>query len=222
MARFAQRPLPAEDLLVLKMIFEKIDRKEVARIGALPLAAVDAAMERAVEKGSSLLPGPAFGGIFPSLSHLACNGGQYRTSPAFTLQWHVTQACDLHCRHLLRPGERSTLTLDEALRILDDLDGFCRRKHVKGQVSFTGGNPLLHPDFPPYTRLPQILALHWLSSAILHRGAARGVDLHSAAQFFQVSLEGFTRIQRLYRGKVILRGLWIFLICSVISMSIQW
>ncbi len=46
----------AEDLLVIKMISEKIDRKDVARIGAIPVSAVDAAMEHAVEKGILFAP----------------------------------------------------------------------------------------------------------------------------------------------------------------------
>ena len=75
------------------------------------------------------------------------SSAQYLTSPAFTLQWHVTQACDLHCRHCYDRSNRSALTMDAAERILNDLNDFCHAKHVKGQVSFTGGNPLLHPDF---------------------------------------------------------------------------
>ena len=31
------------------------------------------------------------------------------------------------------------------LRVLDDLLRFCRSRHVRGQVTFTGGNPLLYP-----------------------------------------------------------------------------
>ena len=89
----------AEDLLMLKMIFEKIGRKEVARIGALPVSAVDAAIERAVAKGILFAPGSRIQRDFSIIDLPACNGMQVLTSPAFTLQWHITQACDLHCRH---------------------------------------------------------------------------------------------------------------------------
>ena len=192
----------AEDLLVLKMIFEKIDRKEVARIGVLPLAAVDAAMERAVEKGILFAPRSRIRRDFPVIEPSACNGGQYRTSPAFTLQWHVTQACDLHCRHCYDRSDRSRLTLDEALRILDDLDGFCRRKHVKGQVSFTGGNPLLHPDFSAIYRAAANLGF---TLAILGNPAPRErlEELISIQppSFFQVSLEGLPEYNDYIRGK---------------------
>ncbi len=75
MAQVRAEAASAEDLLVLKMIFEKIDRKEVARIGDMPVAAVDAAMERAVEKGILFAPDPEFGGIFPALNHPPATAG---------------------------------------------------------------------------------------------------------------------------------------------------
>jgi selenobiotic family peptide radical SAM maturase len=191
----------AEDLLVLKMIFEKIDRKEVARIGDMPVAAVDAAMERAVEKGILFAPVSRIRREFPRIEPSACNGGQYLTSPAFTLQWHVTQACDLHCRHCYDRSDRSELVLDEAIRILDDLDGFCREKHVKGQVSFTGGNPLLHPDFSAIYRAA---ANHGFALAILGNPAPRKQleELFSIQPpgFFQVSLEGLPECNDHIRG----------------------
>ena len=191
----------AEDLLVLKMIFEKIDRKEVARIGDMPVAAVDAAMERAVEKGIFFAPGSRIRRDFPRIESSACNSGQYLISPAFTLQWHVTQACDLHCRHCYDRSDRSELTLDEATRILDDLDGFCRGKHVKGQVSFTGGNPLLHPDFSAIYRAASNLGF---TLAILGNPAPRKQleELISIQppSFFQVSLEGLPEYNDYIRG----------------------
>ncbi len=191
----------AEDLLMLKMIFEKIDRREVARIGDLPVAAVDAAVERAAAKGIIFVPGPRIRRDFPIAASSAGSGGQYVTSPVFTLQWHITQACDLHCRHCYDRSDRSKLTLDEALRILSDLDGFCAEKHVKGQVSFTGGNPLLHPDF---SAIYQAAAGLGFMLAILGNPAPREkLEALIAIQrpgFFQVSLEGLPEYNDFIRG----------------------
>jgi selenobiotic family peptide radical SAM maturase len=184
------------------MIFEKIERKDVARIGALPVAAVDAAVERAVEKGILFAPGSRIQRNFPNIESPACNSGQFLTSPAFTLQWHVTQACDLHCRHCYDRSNRSVLTFDEALRILNDLDGFCVKKHVKGQVSFTGGNPLLHPDF---SAIYQAAANLGFTLAILGNPTPREQleELISIQRpsFFQVSLEGLAEYNDFIRGR---------------------
>jgi selenobiotic family peptide radical SAM maturase len=191
----------AEDLLMLKMIFEKIERREVARIGALPVAAVDAAVSRAVEKGILFAPGSRIQRDFPVAESFAGSGMQFLTSPAFTLQWHITQACDLHCRHCYDRSSRSELKLGEALRILDDLFGFCARKHVKGQISFTGGNPLLHPDF---SAIYQAAAGLGFSVAILGNPAPREqLEALIAIQqpgFFQVSLEGLPEYNDFIRG----------------------
>ena len=39
-----------------------------------------------------------------------------------------------------------------ALAILEDFYDFCRRMQVRGQVTFTGGNPLLYPHIEPVYR----------------------------------------------------------------------
>ena len=136
-----------EDLLILKMISESIDRKEVAQAGALSILAVDAAVDRAVDRGIIIAPPSRIRRDFDIIEASPYARKQFLISPSFTLQWHITQVCDLHCKHCYDRSDRSALTLEQARKIIDDLDIFCRERHVKGQISFTGGNPLLHPDF---------------------------------------------------------------------------
>jgi selenobiotic family peptide radical SAM maturase len=192
----------AEDLLVIKMILEKIDHKEVARIGSLPVSAVDAAIDRAVTNGILFAARSRIRRVFPIIASSACNDGLYQVSPAFTMQWHITQVCDLHCRHCYDRSDRSTLSLVDALKILDDLDRFCRIKHVVGQVSFTGGNPLLHPDFP---NIYEAAANLGFTLAILGNPAPREqIEALISIQppsFFQVSLEGLPEYNDFIRGK---------------------
>ena len=136
-----------EDLLVLKMIAEGIDPGVVAKEGGVPTGAVEETLDRAVENGLILEPrslirrdrgdSPAWQGI----------DEQFIESSFFTIQWHITQACDLHCRHCYDRSNRSPLTLEAGIGILDDLAAFCTSRHVRGQVSFSGGNPLLYPHF---------------------------------------------------------------------------
>ena len=191
----------AEDLLVLKMIAEEIDRKEVAIDGALPIPAVDEAIERAAEKGIVFTP-PSRIERDPLVFRISPYAGKpFFISPTFTLQWHITQACELHCRHCYDRTERTTLTMAQALLVLDDLDGFCRKKHAKGQISFSGGNPLLHPDF---SRIYRAAADRGFSSAILGNPTSRGkLEELIAIQppsFFQVSLEGLPQYNDFIRG----------------------
>jgi uncharacterized radical SAM superfamily Fe-S cluster-containing enzyme len=82
---------------------------------------------------------------------------RYLSTDVFTLQWHITQACDLHCKHCYDRSDRHGPELDQAVKILDDLRSFTKAMNVSGAVSFTGGNPFLHPDFPAnmMTRSPR-------------------------------------------------------------------
>jgi selenobiotic family peptide radical SAM maturase len=109
----------------------------------------------------------------------------------FTLQWHVTQACDLHCLHCYDRSDRTPLKMDQAVKVLDDFHTFCINHFVRGQVSFSGGNPLLYPHF---IELYRETAERGLSTAILGNPTTRArIEELAAIQhpvFFQVSLEG--------------------------------
>jgi selenobiotic family peptide radical SAM maturase len=134
-------------LLALKLLAEGIDPVQAAAEAHVPVRAIDSAIERAATRGIVLAPA----------SRIRRDPAAYRagaevsedilSSPTFTLQWHITQACDLHCKHCYDRSDRSGLPFDKARRVLDDLYDFCRNKHVRGQVSFSGGNPFLYPRF---------------------------------------------------------------------------
>jgi selenobiotic family peptide radical SAM maturase len=190
-----------EDLLVLKMVIEELGAEDIAAAGGVPIGAVDRAIDRAVEKGLLLMPesrirrDPRVVAAEPDVDdHLY-------SAEAFTLQWHVTQACDLHCKHCYDRSDRSPLKMDQALKILDDFRAFCRSRYVYGQVSFSGGNPLLYPHF---TDLYRAASERGMGIAILGNPAPR-VQLEKLVAiqhpvFYQVSLEGLRDHNDLIRG----------------------
>jgi selenobiotic family peptide radical SAM maturase len=195
------RPAASEDLLVLKMVAESIPAGDVAAAGRLPIGAVDAAVDRAVRNGLLLAP-PSLLRRDPSVFTAARPAdAEYLVTPSFTLQWHITQVCDLHCKHCYDRSDRSPLSYDEAVRVLDGLRAFCRERNVQGAVSFTGGNPLLHPRFDDIYRAA---VDRNFSTAILGNPApkeriARIIDIAMPA-FFQVSLEGLREHNDSIRG----------------------
>jgi selenobiotic family peptide radical SAM maturase len=91
--------------------------------------------------------------------------------------------------------------LDDGLRILDGLRDFCLERHVRGQVSFSGGNPLLYPHF---LELYQGASDRGLGIAILGNPAPREKMEELLAierpLFFQVSLEGLDQHNDMIRG----------------------
>ncbi len=184
---------PAEngDLLALKMIVEGIPAETVAAEGGLPVGAVDAALDRAAGKGILLAPPSRIRRDRKVFTSRRPADRRFLTASSFTLQWHITQACDLHCRHCYDRSDRSPLSYNEAVRVLDDLRAFCRGRNVQGAVSFTGGNPLLHPDFSAIYRAT---VERGFSTAILGNPSPRErieeiIRIRMPA-FFQVSLEG--------------------------------
>ena len=199
--RVSARPVYDEDLLVLKMVVEGISSEAVAAEGSLRVRAVDAAMVRAEASGLILTP-PSCIRRDPEL--FPRNNGipeQYLSSQSFTLQWHVTQTCDLHCSHCYDRSNRSQTTLDQALRILEGLRTFCKNRNVAGAISFTGGNPLLHPAF---IKIYRAAVEYGFSTAILGNPAsaeqiAELITIQMPA-FYQVSLEGLREHNDAIRG----------------------
>lgn len=189
-----------EDLLVLKMTLEGIEPEEVAATGSIPVGAVDGALRRAAEQGLLLMPAsrirrdPA---VFA-----ACAGEEFLSSPVFTLQWHITQACDLKCRHCYDRSRRSALTMKTALRVLDEMRAFCRERFVGGQVTFSGGNPLLYPRFLDLYRAAVDRGFYTviLGNPAPREAIARIVEIRRP-DAFQVSLEGLEAHNDGIRGR---------------------
>ena len=195
------RPAMNDDLLALKMAAENIPTEDVADEGGVTVGAVEGVIERAVRQGLLLAPSSK---LRRDLSVFMARGPgdeEFLSTDSFTLQWHITQVCDLRCKHCYDRSDRSPLSLGQALRILDDLHAFCRDRRVRCAVSFTGGNPLLHPQF---NEIYRAAADRGFSTAILGNPAPRGrIEEIMAIQepvFFQVSLEGLREHNDTIRG----------------------
>lgn len=199
----------SEDLLALKVVAEDIPLEEVAREALAPAAAVKALLRRVVDKG--LLLAPASRIVRDPASHPRPHADREESVPAipmdafvsqsFVLQWHITQRCDLHCKHCYDRSERGDVSLDDGLRLLDDLAGFCEDRHVLGQATFTGGNPLLHPHFLDFyaAAVERDLAVALLANPCGEKQLDAMLDIAMPA-YFQVSLEGLEEHNDAIRG----------------------
>lgn len=101
----------------------------------------------------------------------------------FVIGWELTLACNLRCSHcgssagLPRVRE---LTLAEALAICDQLPPL-----LVQEVNFTGGEPLIRPDWP---RIAAYLGELGISTKILTNGLTLGPD--TVAQMKEVGIAG--------------------------------
>jgi len=145
-------------LLALKIVSEGTGSREAASLGGVTVGVIDDILAAAVQRGLLLAPGSLL--VRPdSFPRDKIVDPRFFSAPTFTLQWHVTQVCDLHCRHCYDRSDRKDMELSQGIRVLDDLYDFCRTHHVFTQVTFTGGNPLLYPHFNTLYQGRQIVGL---------------------------------------------------------------
>lgn len=189
------------DLLALKIVAEESDSATIAEQTGRAVGEIDAVVRQAVHKGIVLAPRST---IVRDDSFFQPPFARYEflRATTFTLQWHLTQACDLHCRHCYDRSSRTTLSLPQAIAVLDDLYLFARTHHVDTQISFSGGNPLLYPHF---FELYQEAADRGFILAILGNPTSDDILKKMIAikkpAFFQVSLEGLEEHNDYIRGE---------------------
>lgn len=127
----------------------------------------------------------------------------------FFVQWHLTERCNLRCRHCYQRGSGSDeLTPAEARDVVeevaDTLDGW-RRDHgveVAGSFSVTGGEPLLRADL--WGLLAEMrdrgFETFLLTNGTLVDAAAAGRLADLGVAGVQVSLEGPEEVHDGVRG----------------------
>lgn len=187
------------DLAAIKIVLEDRDRYSAAHEAGVPVGSIDTAIRQAVSRGLLLSPPSR---IRRAESFCATTlDERHLSATVFTLQWHITQECDLHCLHCYDRGSRSRVLLADGLKILDQMRAFCLSHYVRGQVTFSGGNPLLHPDFMSLYRAAaeRGLATALLANPTSSRQLSEIVAVQMPA-YFQVSLEGLEKHNDRMRG----------------------
>lgn len=179
-----------EQLLAIKLVAEEISPEQAARTAGVSVAVIDDLLSAAVRSGILLSP--------PSRLRRPTDRA---AAEVFTLQWHLTQSCDLACKHCYDRSHRADFPFDRAVSLMQELRDFCRLRFVRPQVTLTGGNPLLHPSF---FDLYQAAADHGLMIAILGNASDRAtLERLLAIQtpvYYQVSLEGLEQHNDEIRG----------------------
>lgn len=199
------RPAGDDDLLALKIIGERLSTSHVARETGAPEAGLVRLLARAHQDGLIIKPPSRIARAQsthprPARDDVSFPGNAFH-SRSFALQWHITQRCDLNCKHCYDRSPRADVTLEKGHHVLDQMARFCTERDVVGQVSFSGGNPLLHKHFFDFYSRAMDLGLNTAilgnpcSADILDRlcGIAPPV-------FYQVSLEGLEEHNNDIRG----------------------
>lgn len=124
-----------------------------------------------------------------------------RRTDRFTLQWHLTHACDLHCKHCYDRRKLAVLRHRDAIAIIEDFSEFCADRDVSPSVLLSGGNPFFYPSF---FEIYEELAGRGIPIGILGNPVERELIEHlceiEPPRFFQISLEGLELHNDCIRG----------------------
>jgi selenobiotic family peptide radical SAM maturase len=206
------RPASATDLLALKVTAEKLDPLALAKENDCPVGAIDGAIREGVASGILLAPPPRICRDTTTWESRGQIDPRFLRSDGFTLQWHLTQSCDLHCRHCYDRSNRESMKTKDSLALLESFRRFCRSHFVEGHIAFTGGNPLLHPSFfQIYERAAELgFTATILGNPTDRQTLDRIVSINNP-WVYQVSLEGLEAHNDSIRGEGNFRSVTSFL-----------
>jgi len=123
-----------------------------------------------------------------------------------TLQWHLSEACNLRCKHCYQENHKPVqLPYKDLLKILNQYRELLHKTGCKGHINLTGGEPLFCPHlFKLLDEFKKDADLY--SFAILTNGTLLTDEMAKKLAsykpwFIQVSLEGGKKTNDYVRGE---------------------
>ncbi len=197
--RMVSAPAGPDELLGLKIVTENLSLQTLARRHQVPLSKFYRLLSLLDRKGILQAPSTLLRRdekLFPKPV-----SDDLTTNTVFGIQWHITNSCDMHCRHCYDRSRREAMSYSQAIRVLEELETFCQTHWVTGDISFTGGNPFLYKDF---LRLYRAAVKRSFAVSILGNPVPEEtLDLLCAIQkpdSYQISLEGLAHSNDAIRG----------------------
>lgn len=190
------------DLLILKIIEEDMDPLQLWRESGINPAVLDQLLDNAVAEEMILRGESKLVRDWQNVPAVKNYSREVLVSEDFTIQWHITHTCDLHCKHCYDRTLLSNVNMDQANRILDQLYYFCREMNIDGHVVLSGGNPYLHRNF--YDIYQGVIDRGFSASILGNPVSREAIEKTVAIQtpgFYQVSLEGLQENNDYIRGK---------------------
>jgi len=126
----------------------------------------------------------------------------------FNIQWHITEDCNLSCKHCYQQTNKNPKSYNELIKMLDEIESLIndeskkRGKYLARKMSLTGGEPLLSPFF--WNIIKEIKKRNF-KLIVLTNGTLitneNAMLLKESAIHIQISLDGTEEINDSIRGK---------------------
>jgi selenobiotic family peptide radical SAM maturase len=190
-----------QELLALKILSAGLNLKKACDDLKIPFQSMQNTLRLVSKEGIIIAPYSKIKRINKIFDIAPYNKPKYLTANTFTLQWHITNACDLHCKHCYDRTKRSPLALKQGIEIINQVQDFCYDKRVRGHICFTGGNPFLHKGF---FELYKFASKSGFSTSIVGNPVRREkleklISIQMPV-YYQVSLEGLKNQNDNIRG----------------------
>ncbi|MGA2613030.1 MAG: radical SAM protein [Spirochaetia bacterium] len=124
----------------------------------------------------------------------------------FLLQWHLTDSCNLSCRHCYdEAGQpKPELPLEQLVAFLRQYIRFLDANGITGHINFTGGEPFLRDDLPELLREVrrhhETVSYAILSNGTMIDGPCARLLRRTGCRFVQISVDGGPETHDALRG----------------------
>ena len=124
----------------------------------------------------------------------------------FILQWHLSEVCNLKCKHCYQENHVPVaLKYNELLNILNQYRELLKKLKVKGHINLTGGEPLCSPFFfkllEEFKKDKDLYSFSILTNGTLITDEIAKKIASYNPEYVQVSLEGGKKTNDYIRGK---------------------
>ena len=124
----------------------------------------------------------------------------------FVLQWHLSEICNLKCKHCYQEKHKPIqLKFNELIKILDQYRELLKKLNMKGHINLTGGEPLCCPFFfkilDEFKKDSNLYSFSILTNGtLINDEIARKISEYNP-EYVQVSLEGGKKVNDYVRGQ---------------------
>ena len=124
----------------------------------------------------------------------------------FVLQWHLSEMCNLKCKHCYQEKHVPVqLKFDDLLKILNQYRKLLKNLKMKGHINLTGGEPLCCPFFfkilDEFKKDKELYSFSILTNGTLITDEIAKKISEYNPEYVQVSLEGGKKTNDYIRGK---------------------
>lgn len=126
-------------------------------------------------------------------------------SKNFSMQWHITDACNLNCRHCYRDEKVQDLSLEDNIKVFNNIRSLAKKMNNRMDISLTGGEAITYyafEDLVKYLRADEIVdEIHLQTNGTMIDDKLLKILSENKIGSVQISIDGTEPIHDYMRGE---------------------